>query len=195
MAGMHQTLGSHDSTPKRVEEARPETTSVGEQLNRLRAAVLGANDGIVSTAAVLVGVAGATGNKNAIATAGLAAVVGGAVSMALGEYVSVSSQRDSEETMGVAEHERVNPWSAGIASFFAFLLGAMLPFGAAMLTPASWRIAAIFILTLVSLALTGALSAKLGNAPMGRSVMRIVIGGSLALAATFAVGSLFGQSV
>ena len=171
------------------------TAGVGEKLNRLRAAVLGANDGIVSTAAVLVGVAGATNDTKAIATAGLAALVGGAVSMALGEYVSVSSQRDSEETMGVPARERVNPWSAGIASFFAFLLGALLPFGAAMLAPASWRIGAIFALTLVSLALTGALSAKLGNARMGRSVMRIVIGGSLALAATFIVGSLFGQSV
>jgi vacuolar iron transporter family protein len=66
------------------------------RLNWLRAGVLGANDGIVSTAAVVVGVAGATTSTGAIATAGVAAAVGGAISMALGEYVSVSSQRDSE---------------------------------------------------------------------------------------------------
>ena len=166
----------------------------GERLNRLRAAVLGANDGIVSTAAVVVGVAGATANQTTIAMSGLAAVVGGAVSMALGEYVSVSSQRDSERAMGLAEHHQVNPWSAGIASFFAFLLGAALPFITALVAPEAARIVSIFAVTLVALGLTGALSAKLGDAPVGRSVARIVIGGSLALAATFAVGSLFGAT-
>lgn len=171
------------------------TTSVGEKLNRLRAGVLGANDGIVSTAAVVVGVAGATTSTSAIATAGLAAVVGGAISMALGEYVSVSSQRDSEETIGVAKKDRVNPWSAALASFVAFLLGAVLPFAAALAAPVVVRVPAIFALTLVSLALTGTLSAKLGGARVGRSVARVVVGGAIALAATFLVGSLFGHQV
>ena len=66
------------------------------RLNWLRAGVLGANDGIVSVAAIVIGVAGATTARGTIFTAGLAGLVGGAVSMALGEYVSVSSQRDSE---------------------------------------------------------------------------------------------------
>lgn len=66
-------------------------------LNKLRAAVLGANDGIVSTAAVIMGVAGATNDTGAIFTAGLAALVAGALSMAVGEYVSVSSQSDAEK--------------------------------------------------------------------------------------------------
>lgn len=66
-------------------------------LNRLRAAVLGANDGIVSTSAVIMGVAGATDSTGAIFTAGLAALVAGALSMAVGEYVSVSSQSDAEK--------------------------------------------------------------------------------------------------
>nr|WP_257963916.1 VIT1/CCC1 transporter family protein [Corynebacterium riegelii] len=164
-------------------------------MNRLRAGVLGANDGIVSTAAVVVGVAGATDSTSAIATAGLAAVVGGAISMALGEYVSVSSQRDSERVQGLADHHLVNPWSAAIASFLAFLLGAALPFAAAVLTPVSLRVAAIFALTLVSLSLTGALSAKLGGAAVGRPVIRVVLGGTLALGATFLVGSLFGSQL
>lgn len=180
--------------PEFLPDPAPAPRAVGEKLNRLRAGVLGANDGIVSTAAVVVGVAGATSSTSAIATAGLAAVVGGAVSMALGEYVSVSSQRDSERTLGVQDEEQVNPWSAGIASFFAFLLGALLPFAAAVLAPESWRVAAIFALTLVSLAVTGTVSAKLGDAPVKRSVARVVIGGSLALGATFIVGSLFGQT-
>ncbi len=67
-------------------------------LNKLRAAVLGANDGIVSTGSVVMGVAGATSNHQAIVTAGLAALVAGALSMAVGEYVSVSSQSDAEKT-------------------------------------------------------------------------------------------------
>lgn len=66
------------------------------RLNWLRAAVLGANDGIVSVSAIVLGVAGAKADKHAIFTAGLAGLVAGALSMALGEYVSVSSQRDSE---------------------------------------------------------------------------------------------------
>jgi len=66
------------------------------RLNWLRAAVLGANDGIVSIAALVVGVAGATNDIKAISTAGIAGLLAGALSMAAGEYVSVSTQRDAE---------------------------------------------------------------------------------------------------
>ncbi len=70
-----------------------------EKLNWLRAAVLGANDGIVSTAAIIVGVAGASSSLNFILTAGVAGMFAGALSMAVGEYVSVSTQRDTEKTL------------------------------------------------------------------------------------------------
>ena len=76
--------------------AEPHTGGSAGRLNWLRAGVLGANDGIVSVAGIVVGVAGATAARGPIFTAGLAGLVAGAVSMALGEYVSVSSQRDSE---------------------------------------------------------------------------------------------------
>ena len=66
-------------------------------LNKLRASVLGANDGIVSTAGIVLGVAGAAASKETILIAGFAGLVAGAISMAAGEYVSVSSQRDSEK--------------------------------------------------------------------------------------------------
>ncbi|MCW5954143.1 MAG: VIT1/CCC1 transporter family protein, partial [Propionibacteriaceae bacterium] len=73
---------------------------IGQRLNGLRAGVLGANDGIVSTAGVVIGVAAAApGNVLAMATAGLAALVAGAFSMAGGEYVSVSTQRDTERAL------------------------------------------------------------------------------------------------
>jgi VIT1/CCC1 family predicted Fe2+/Mn2+ transporter len=77
----------------------PHDESVAGRLNWLRAGVLGANDGIVSTAGLVVGVAGATAATGPVLTAGIAGLVAGAVSMALGEYVSVSSQRDTEKAL------------------------------------------------------------------------------------------------
>ncbi|WP_314618584.1 VIT1/CCC1 transporter family protein [Streptomyces stackebrandtii] len=78
---------------------------LGSRLNWLRAAVLGANDGVVSTAGLVVGVAGATESRAALFTAGLSGLLAGSMSMAAGEYVSVSSQRDSEQA-ALAEEKR-----------------------------------------------------------------------------------------
>lgn len=77
------------------------------RLNWLRAGVLGANDGIVSTAGVVMGVAGATSDRGAILIAGVAALVAGALSMAAGEYVSVSTQRDAEDALLAKEREEL----------------------------------------------------------------------------------------
>jgi VIT1/CCC1 family predicted Fe2+/Mn2+ transporter len=82
----------------------PHTSGQGAKLNWLRASVLGANDGIISIAGLIMGVAGATDSSSAILTAGIAGIVAGAISMAAGEYVSVSSQRDSEK--GLLTKER-----------------------------------------------------------------------------------------
>ena len=71
----------------------------GNMLNWLRAGVLGANDGIVSVAGTIIGVAGADSNLRALLTAGIAALAAGAFSMAGGEYVSVSAQRDTEQAL------------------------------------------------------------------------------------------------
>lgn len=80
-----------------MESPNTEKNIMSAKLNQLRAAVLGANDGIVSTSSVVMGVAGATDSSQAIFTAGMAALVAGALSMAVGEYVSVSSQSDAEK--------------------------------------------------------------------------------------------------
>ncbi len=77
----------------------PHTFDALSSLNWLRAAVLGANDGIVSIAGLVVGVAGATNSSTAILTAGTAGIIAGAISMAAGEYVSVSSSRDTERAL------------------------------------------------------------------------------------------------
>lgn len=91
--------GAHPDEPHRA--------GLAQRLNWLRAGVLGANDGIVSTAAVVVGVAGATSEATPVLVAGSAALVGGAISMALGEYVSVSSQRDSERALIEKERQEL----------------------------------------------------------------------------------------
>ena len=227
----------------------PHTGGLAGRLNWLRAAVLGANDGIVSVAGIVIGVAGATTSRGPIFTAGLAGLVGGAVSMALGEYVSVSSQRDSEhaqiaqekrelaatpdaemteltalyEAKGLsAETARTvaaeltahnalaahleaelhidpegipRPLQAAGASATSFVAGALLPMLAILLPPAGWRVPVTFIAVLAALAITGALSARLGGSDVRRAVLRVVVGGALGLAFTYGVGHLFGTAI
>ncbi|MBG6094243.1 VIT1/CCC1 transporter family protein [Nocardioides luteus] len=86
-------------------DAEERAEGLNNRLNWLRAGVLGANDGIVSTAGVVMGVAGATTDDSTILIAGVAALVAGAISMAAGEYVSVSTQRDTEESL-IAKERR-----------------------------------------------------------------------------------------
>ncbi|MEU0137052.1 VIT family protein [Streptomyces sp. NPDC006296] len=85
----------------------PHGSGLGARLNWLRAAVLGANDGVVSTAGLVVGVAGATGDRSTLLTAGLAGLLAGSMSMAAGEYVSVSTQRDSEKAALATERREL----------------------------------------------------------------------------------------
>lgn len=178
-------------------------------LNWLRAGVLGANDGIVSIAATVLGVVAATTNTTAILIAAVAALVAGAMSMAAGEYVSVSSQRDAEVVArkhaaanGVdaatieAEMHLTNPVHAAVASFFAFLVGGLVP---SLVVLAPWwgarRDVATFVAVLVALAATGWLSARFAGAPAGPAIRRVVIGGSIAMAVTYGIGSLVGMAV
>ena len=226
----------------------PHDAGITGRLNWLRAGVLGANDGIVSVAAIVVGVAGATSSIAPILTAGAAGLVGGAISMALGEYVSVSSQRDSqraliakerqelatmpdqellelaalyevkglsretatrvaeeltahdalgahlEAELGINEKDVVSPWQAAGASALAFFIGALLPMLAILLPPATVRVPITFAAVLVALALTGALSARIGGSPWVRPTVRVVVGGAIALAATFLIGTLLGTT-
>ena len=226
----------------------PHNQSLAGRLNWLRAGVLGANDGIVSVAAIVVGVAGATSAVAPILTAGAAGLVGGAISMALGEYVSVSSQRDTqraliakerrelrdlpdeelselaelyrakglspataarvaeeltahdalaahlEAELGIVEADVVSPWQAAGASALAFFIGALLPLVAILLPPESARVPVTFVAVLVALALTGALSARIGGSPWLRPTVRVVVGGAIALAATFVIGTLLGTT-
>lgn len=95
---MDDTTGT-DTTTAQPHPHEPHDTSLAAKLNWLRAGVLGANDGIVSTAGLVVGVAAASTDSSAILTAGIAGLAAGAISMAVGEYVSVSTQRDTERAL------------------------------------------------------------------------------------------------
>ncbi len=223
--------------------------SQNDKLNGLRAAVLGANDGVVSTAGLIFGVAGATNNKGAIFTAGLAGLIAGAISMALGEYISVSTQRDTErafiarekqllskdpsgqledlaafyEKKGVShktalqfarelsaddpvkahleaelkldESDLTNPMTAGVASFFSFGLGALVPLLAAVLSPDHTRIYVTLVAVVIGLFATGYYSAKFGGANKAAAVRRVLIGGLVAMAVTYAIGRAFGTAI
>ena len=219
------------------------------RIGLLRAMVLGANDGIISTACLVLGVAAATAERSTILTAGMAGLVAGAASMALGEYVSVSSQRDSEqsdiakekwelehtpeielaelagiyrkkglphalanevaveltkhdalkthlaEELGIHEATRARPVQASVGSAGSFAVGAAIPLIAVALFTETMRFTgtiAVVVLTLVAL---GVSSSKYGGAKPARPVLRVVIGGLIAIAVTMAVGKLFGAAV
>tara|TARA_R110000850_G_scaffold57434_5_gene134375 strand:+ start:541 stop:1230 length:690 start_codon:yes stop_codon:yes gene_type:complete len=220
-----------------------------DRVGWLRAAVLGANDGIVSTASLVVGVAAAATSQQTILLTAFAGLVAGAMSMAAGEYVSVSSQADSEKAerakeawelehqpkaerlelisiyknrgltkelaeqvadqmtahdalgthlrdeLGLTKHFSARPLQAALASALAFAAGAILPVILAALFSGQLLIWVVSGAALVLLAALGAAGALLGGAPIWRPVVRVTFWGAAAMAATAAIGSIFGASV
>lgn len=215
----------------------------------LRASVLGANDGIVSTASLVLGIAAAEASRAQILIAGVAGLVAGALSMAAGEYVSVSSQADTEradlererqelatepkaeedelagiyvrrglrpelarsvarelmakdalgahmrDELGITEELTARPLQAALASAASFAVGAGLPVLTILIAPASGLMLAVLSVSLVCLAALGAVAARAGGASAWRGAARVVFWSALAMAATAAVGKLFGTRV
>lgn len=230
-------------------EGEPHGDSVNNLLNKLRAAVLGANDGIVSVAGIVMGFAGATSDRHVIFLGGMAGLVAGALSMAAGEYVSVSTQRDTERALieketrelaeepeeelaeladlyrdrglsddlarqvaleltehdalrahldielGIDPDELTSPWQAAVASMVSFTIGAILPLVTILVFAHGLRVYVTVAAVTVALALTGYLSARIGEAPTRPAVVRNVVGGLLAMTVTYAIGSLIGIGV
>ncbi|MDP3907062.1 VIT family protein [Novosphingobium sp.] len=228
--------------------AMNETHAV-ERIGWLRAAVLGANDGIVSTASLIVGVAASSADKAPIMIAGVAGLVAGAMSMAAGEYVSVASQADTEaadlareraelasdpeferrelagiyekrglpealalqvadaltardalaaharEELGLSDMHRARPVQAAVTSAGTFAVGAALPLGAAAMLPLGQLPLGVSAAALCFLMLLGGVGAAVGGAPVVKGVLRVASWGALAMAATYAIGSLFGTAV
>lgn len=161
-----------------------------ERLNRIRASVLGASDGIVSVSATLFGIAAAHLPWSALLIAALSATVAGACSMALGEYVSVQAQVDAEREAD--QPASVNPLWAGASSATAFVAGAALPSVALLLAPAAGRLPIAAAAVLAALTICGYLSSKAADVPPVRPTIRVVVGGALALAITYCAGLLAG---
>lgn len=157
-----------------------------ERLNRIRAAVLGANDGVVSVSAGLVGI-GAAGASTPLVAA-LALILAGASSMALGEYISVRAQVDTEREAG--QPVTVSPYFAGLASALSFVSGAILPSAVAVFSPAAMRLQLTATAALAALGVCGLVAAKLSDAPASRPTLRAVVGGAIALAITYGGGRL-----
>lgn len=232
-----------------MHEGEAHRNNMSGRLNWLRAGVLGANDGVTSTAGVVVGVAGATPEIGPILIAGVAAVVAGSLSMAAGEYVSVSTQRDSERAqlakeerelretpeheleeltqiyeakgidrdlaeqvavqltkkdalrahaeaeLGIDVDELTSPIHAAFASLVAFAVGAIIPMLAILNPVVEWRVPMTFVLVLIALAVTGYVSARLGQAPWLRAVIRNMLGGTVAMLITYGVGAMIGGHV
>jgi VIT1/CCC1 family predicted Fe2+/Mn2+ transporter len=220
-----------------------------QRIGWLRAAVLGANDGILSTASLIVGVAAAESDRATILLTGIAGLVAGAMSMAAGEYVSVSSQADAEnadraresrelheepeaerqelaaiyrhrgldrdlalqvadqlmahdalgahmrDELGVHEELVARPVQAAFASAASFAAGAILPVLTVLVFGGQRLVTAVIVVSLVLLAILGALGARTGGASIGRGVTRVVFWGALAMAVTFGIGHLFGTNV
>ena len=159
--------------------------SFSDRLNILRAAVLGANDGIISIAGVVIGVASATSNIWIIFLSGLSAILAGAFSMAGGEYVSVSTQN------GLEYEEFTNPWHAAASSFLAFSVGSLPPMLSIIIFPTAYRIPVTVFVVGLSLIFTGYTSAKLGKAPTKQAMLRNLIIGLLTMGVTYFFGQLF----
>ena len=166
------------------------------KLNWLRAAVLGANDGIVSVAGVVMGVA-ATGVKpETVLIAGIAAVVAGSISMGGGEYVSVSAQRDSEISHGrTSAQVNAHPWAAAWSSFLAFSAGAVLPLIAITGPWEAIRIPLTVVAVVTALAFTGWWAAWAGRASIPRSIFRNVAVSVLTMGFSYLIGSLLGVAI
>ncbi|WCJ41505.1 Vacuolar iron transporter (VIT) family protein [Euphorbia peplus] len=181
----------------------------------LRAAVLGANDGLLSTTSLMVGVGAVRKDPKTMIITGIAGLLAGAFSMAIGEFVSVYSQYDTEmaqlkremksRNMQLGEIEAKkkeipSPLQAAGASAFAFAIGAVIPLmGACFVKSYGVRVGVVIGLASLALLGFGWLGAVLGRTPVVKSSFRILVGGWLAMGITYgltkAIGSVTGISL
>ncbi|KAK7319377.1 hypothetical protein RJT34_04098 [Clitoria ternatea] len=176
----------------------------------LRAAVLGANDGLVSVASLMMGIGAIKEDISAMLLAGFAGLVAGACSMAIGEFVSVYTQYDIEKAQikrqraannnnnDFLEGEREslpNPFQAALASALAFSVGAMVPLLAAVfIRDHKVRLGVLVAAVSLALVVFGGVGAVLGKTPVRRSCARVLIGGWMAMAITFGLTKLIGSA-
>ncbi|XP_073111212.1 vacuolar iron transporter homolog 2-like [Elaeis guineensis] len=197
------TLPSQLQDPESNQKPVPIDYSARSQW--LRAAVLGANDGLVSVASLMIGVGAVNQTAKAMLVSGLAGLVAGACSMAIGEFVSVYAQYDievaqmeratleSRESSNKEKESLPSPLMAAGASALAFAVGALLPLLAGGFIK-SWgvRVGVVCAVSTLGLAGFGAAGAVLGGANISKSALRVLVGGWLAMLVTYGVLRLFG---
>lgn len=192
--------GTEGSSPKGED---PDNSQRGQWL---RAAILGANDGLVSTSSLMMGVGAVKPDAKAMLLSGFAGLVAGACSMAIGEFVSVYSQVDIEVAQ-MKREQRIkgegevdqdglpSPVQAAAASALAFSAGAMVPLLAAgFISSYKVRLGVVAAAVTVALVVFGSVGALLGRTPVARSAVRVLVGGWMAMAVTFAVMKIFGST-
>jgi len=215
-----------------------------KNVNWLRAAVLGANDGIVSTASLVLGVVATHPSHSSVVLTAVAGLVGGSMSMATGEYVSVSSQSDTEQAaideerrelkeddkgehrelaaiyvrrgldlvlarqvadqlmardaldahahdeLGISDISVAKPLQAAMASACSFAAGAALPLVMVAITPVRLMAPSVASAALLALGVLGGLAASTGGARLLPGILRVTFWSALAMAVTFAIGSM-----
>lgn len=191
------------------EQQTDEEFDYSQRSQWLRAAVLGANDGLVSIASLMMGVGAVKDDATAMILTGFAGLFAGACSMAIGEFVSVYSQLDIEIAQIKRENNNnninigyssdkeklPNPFQAALASGLAFSLGAILPLMAAgFITDHKVRLAVVVAATTLGLAAFGGVGAVLGRSRVAVSCGRVVVGGWVAMGVTFGLVKLLGSS-
>ncbi|KAF3325084.1 vacuolar iron transporter 2-like protein [Carex littledalei] len=196
----------HQQSQIQIQESEnPKEIDYSERAQWLRAAVLGANDGLVSIASLMLGVGAVNRSLRPMIVSGLAGLVAGACSMAIGEFVSVYAQHDIELAQIKREKEDKeaaltkeekdslpNPAQAAGASALAFATGALLPLlSGAFIRPWEIRLAVVCVVTALALAGFGAAGAILGGANAKKSAARVLLGGLAAMAISFGVLRLF----
>ncbi|OIW13180.1 hypothetical protein TanjilG_17536 [Lupinus angustifolius] len=199
--------------PQPIQGVEESNIDYSQRAQWLRAAVLGANDGLISVASLMMGVGAVKEDITTMLIAGFAGLFAGACSMAIGEFVSVYTQYDIEmarikrerkgnnnnninEVNEEAQREKLpNPFQAALASALAFSVGALVPLLAALFIR-NHKIRLAIVAVAVSLALLafGIVGAVLGNTPVRRSCLRVVIGGWMAMAITFGLTKLIGSA-
>ncbi|KAG6406804.1 hypothetical protein SASPL_134415 [Salvia splendens] len=185
----------------RNEEALAEAEDYSKRAQWLRAAVLGANDGLLSTSSLMMGIGAVRRDAKTMLLTGAAGMVAGACSMAIGEFVSVYSQLDIEvaqikrEQRGREERNLPSPVQAAGASAAAFTVGAGVPLLAAAFAR-DYRVRLGAVVAAVSVALLGFgwAGAAIGRAPPVRAAMRVLFGGWVAMGITFGLTKLIGYS-
>ncbi|XP_010030077.1 vacuolar iron transporter homolog 2 [Eucalyptus grandis] len=195
---------------KQAPEQEVEVVNFSKRAQWLRAAVLGANDGLLSTASLMMGVGAVRKDPKTMVITGVAGLIGGACSMAIGELVSVYSQYDIEvaqikredrngalgvEEIDARKEKLPSPWQAAGASALAFAVGALVPLLAAAFVK-EYKVRLVVVIAAVSMALIGFgwLSAVLGKVPAAKSASRVLVGGWLAMGITFGLTKLIGSA-